>query len=483
MNMSISMWNIHSWLQSRNISHTCSIRSNNAQITGIHVQSDEPPPSGHALLAEASEHSDYNTMLSFRDDYIFFRQLTVMEALDEINYMFSIYHYWQQSLKRINLAHGSLKELLALSYEIIPYPILIFRGSELLAFAPRLEKQCLELWNYFSSMSLNEMFNLIKQDSAHHAIYEEPTPTMMHSQLFHGRQIILTNLRVSNGQYVRIAAFANGQALSAGHIQIMIELTNAILCNLTIWRHRTSDSSVNPADYFLSCSSKKYHENEAASVLYRLGWNQRDRFTVFRFETVSRQHSILTDKLCQLLKRRFPSSYCVVDNYTVHMICNLEQSEDIPSGDFVLNDLPPNCFVVSQSNISSDFSLISQLIQQTENTMSKARMMNRSFLSSSSFVMDYLSKFFLQKPDIQALIHPALLALMHKDACHPSGYYVETLRAYLFWGGNCTAASKYLNIHRSTFISRIEKIQAITGLYLDDPRVRESLQLSLLITA
>lgn len=482
MNMAISMWNFHSWFQSRNISHICSIRNNNAQIIGVHLRSQQSPSFGYALLSEAPEYSAYRATLSFGEDHIYFHELTVMEVMDEINYMFTIYYYWQQGLKRINLARGSLKDLLTLSYEIIPYPILVFRGNELMAYSPKFEEQVMELWNHFSSMSLNETRNHMKRDSSEQSVFEEPNPSMIYSQLFHGRQMIISNIRSSNGQYVRIAVFAkNSQTLSLGHIQIMKELTKAIQCNLTIWNERTAGSTVNPTDFFLSCVSKEYDENTVSTVLYRLGWHRHDRFTVFRFEPANKMYSILSDKLCQLLKQRFPCFYYIVDEYTVQMICNLEQSEDIPSKDFILHELPDDCFVVSQSNISSDFFLIPQLIQQAENTLKKAREISEVFLSSSSIMLDYISQFLLNDSAIQSLIHPAIHTLIHEDTCQTGGYYIQTLRAYLYFGGNCTAASKFLHIHRNTLISRLEKIQSITGLVLDDPYVREALQLSLLL--
>ena len=477
MNMTISMWNFHNWFQSKGISHVCSIRSQEAEIIGVYLRSEQPPSDGYALLSEASEYSGYCTTLSFGEDYIYFHELTVMEVMDEINYMFTIYHYWQQGLKRINLARGSLKELLALSYEIIPYPILIFRGNELLAYSPQFEDQILELWESFSSLSLPETCRRVHLDSD--KLSDCTEPVLSCSPLFQGRQVIFNNLRSNGGQFVRIAVFANEQALSPGHIQLMSELTKAIRCNLNIWQHRTDDSAVHPTEYFLSCASGKDDSTTADTVLHRLGWNSHDRFTVFRFEPLDTKLSILSDKLCQLLQARFPHAYCLVQEYTVHMICNLEQSETIPSEEFVTHELPAGCFIASQSNISSDFALIPQLIQQAERTLKKAHEMKLSFLSSDSIMLDYISQFLLKQPNIRSLIHPVICHLMQED----TGHYLQTLHAYLYFGGNCTAAAKHLKIHRNTLISRLEKIQSLTGLALDDPHIRETLQLSMLIAA
>lgn len=132
------MWNFHSWLQKRNILHSFSICDNQPIIRGVrfaHTQSS--PEAGYALLSEMPLDAAYQCMLTYGDNYIYFRNYSVFQALDELDYMLSIYRHWEQALKRLNLIHCELHALLSVSYELIPIPLAVFREGRLLAVSQR----------------------------------------------------------------------------------------------------------------------------------------------------------------------------------------------------------------------------------------------------------------------------------------------------------------------------------------------------------
>lgn len=480
MQFSLSMWNFHSWFLARGISHAYSIRSTGALIAGVRLLSAAESSGSYALLSDSSHGSEYQAVLSYGEDHIYFHDLRAVDVMDEINYMFAIHYHWQQALRRINLSHGSLKELLSLCNETMPYPIIIFRGDELLAYSPHYEEQALEIWDHFSSMPISETLTRLPTGSPQQTIYESLSPILSNSSLFRGKQMVLSNILSPSMQYTRVVAFANGQPLSPSDVQLMSELTNAIQCNLTICEQRNTQACSDPNAYFISCQNGT-PDYPADSVLNRLGWNREDRFTVFRFELSTRDPSIILDKLYQYLQLRFPHAHCLEYGNSVQLICDLEQSDDLPTEEFVLSALPANSFIVSQSNISADFSLIPQLIRQSKDTLEKAYQRNAAFLTSTAIMLDYISQTLRDNTSVQSMVHPAIRSLMYSDENQASSYYLDTLRAYLYFGENCNAAAKHLNIHRNTLISRLERIKDITGLSLDDPKEREALQLSLLI--
>ena len=75
------------------------------------------------------------------------------------------------------------------------------------------------------------------------------------------------------------------------------------------------------------------------------------------------------------------------------------------------------------------------------------------------------------------MLHPALQILREYDISH-DGELLHTLRVFLRERGSYTAAAKELYIHRSTLIYRMEKIEALTRIDLNDPDERFLLQLS-----
>jgi purine catabolism regulator len=60
--------------------------------------------------------------------------------------------------------------------------------------------------------------------------------------------------------------------------------------------------------------------------------------------------------------------------------------------------------------------------------------------------------------------------------------YVKSAAAYFRCCGNASKAADELHIHRISLLQRLEKIEALTGLSLKDPRDRLLLQLCVRMT-
>lgn len=112
--------------------------------------------------------------------------------------------------------------------------------------------------------------------------------------------------------------------------------------------------------------------------------------------------------------------------------------------------------------------------------MQQAREQSKPFLSAQAIMLDYMHRALGKSVLLQSLVHPAIRTLAQQDAAQHTRL-IDTLRTYLFLGGNCSAAAKSLGLHRNTLVSRLAHIQTLTGVALDDPQEREALLLSLLI--
>lgn len=77
----------------------------------------------------------------------------------------------------------------------------------------------------------------------------------------------------------------------------------------------------------------------------------------------------------------------------------------------------------------------------------------------------------------EELLHPALDVLARYDARHRTALY-ETLRVYLTMERNVVAAARALHIHRNSMLYRLQRIEKLTEVYLDEPEHRMYLMLS-----
>lgn len=476
MSLTLSMWNFHSWLQNRNISHSFSIRNNEAAIRGIRLQGSSDPDIGYAQLTEVLHCSEYQCMLYYGENYIYFRFLTMYEALDELNYMLSVYYHWEQALKKLNLVRCEPHALLTLCYELMPYPILILKGGELLASTPRFQDAVQALQQKYEQSSLKTMLDFLPQDAVEDNLPAQEDPILTNSLLYNGKQILLGSLSISE-QHVRVLALANGAPFSPGDIHLMRVLMEAIRCNLELWRQRISAV---PLSFFLAGLQGDTSPTGMSSVLRQLHWEAQQQYTVFWIEKRNGADSILMDKLHHDCKKWFPSAFCLSYENAVLLICNLDIGQPPPSEATLTQLLPNERFVIGQSNIGADFSLLSQLMQQAQKTMQQARQKDVFFLAAQDIMLDYIHQALYDDTMLQSLVHPVIRILMRYDTAHAS-HLLDALRAYLDSGGNCNAAAKSLQLHRNTLVNRLERIQTLTGAVLEDPKEREALLLSLLV--
>ena len=477
MPLKISMWNFHSWLQKRNILHSFSICDNQAIIHGVHfAHTQSSPEPGYALLSEMPPDTAYRCMLKYGDNYIYFRDHNVFQALDELDYMLSVYRHWEQALKQLNLIHCELNALLSVSYELIPLPLAVFREGQLLASSQRFPQAIDNFCSFCQAVPLRSMCSLIPENAAEDRLPSDGSPILANSGLHNGKHLIVGTIRLSE-QPIRVMALSDGQPISIGAVHTMHALMEAIQINLLLWYKRVLPSAT---AYFLSFLQDAPVHGQSATVLRQLHWQSDHRYTVFWLEKRTGADSILLDKLYFSLNQHFDGVVILQYQNAVIMLCNLDLMSNCPTTHDFAALLPETRFCIGQSNISTDFDLIAQLMHQAQTTMEHARQQNTFFLSAQSIMLDYMHHALYNNTMLQSLVHPAIRRLMEQDTLQHS-QLTNTLRVYLSHGGNCNAAAKSLHLHRNSLVSRLEHIRAVTNINLDDPYEQESLLLSLLI--
>ncbi len=100
-------------------------------------------------------------------------------------------------------------------------------------------------------------------------------------------------------------------------------------------------------------------------------------------------------------------------------------------------------------------------------------------LDFNDAIIPYLL-FLIKSYSATELCHTGLLFLKQYDKEHDTQLY-DTLRMYLQLERNCTVAAQQMNVHRSTLIYRINRIQELTGIDLENPSERFHLLLSFLL--
>ncbi|SHJ26388.1 PucR family transcriptional regulator [Parasporobacterium paucivorans] len=93
------------------------------------------------------------------------------------------------------------------------------------------------------------------------------------------------------------------------------------------------------------------------------------------------------------------------------------------------------------------------------------------------YALDYLVEHGSKNHRVESVCHTSVLILRDYDQQTGSELY-KTLYAFFDAGFNSSHAAKKLNIHRSTFLNRMEKIEQMTGIHLENWELKLHIMLS-----
>jgi sugar diacid utilization regulator len=186
--------------------------------------------------------------------------------------------------------------------------------------------------------------------------------------------------------------------------------------------------------------------------------------------------------ICNQLDLLFPESCTVILDHVAVMVMNTTKNNDYKEGSLhqkLSIFLRENTFKAGISNPVPDFFHLQTAYLEASAALEIGNRKNSTFwyYYFSDYVLDYIINKSSQEIPRNYLSHPAIQKLQEHDLQCGTEYYI-TLKAYFECQYNSTHAAETLYIHRTTFISRLEKIIAITKLDLNDWNTRLHLMIS-----
>ena len=230
-------------------------------------------------------------------------------------------------------------------------------------------------------------------------------------------------------------------------------------------------------------------ENSVASgagvnlLLDMLDWNRTDQYLCIRLQHQQNDATpVLSHVLHSDLFQIFPDSYILFIEDQQCIILNL--TKENTQTDTIRYHLSPvcrdYCLYAGISSPVSGIDTLSQAYIQAGIALNQAYYLKneRWVIPFTSVALDYmLSR--IQTPLQNAnLVSPAILGLLAHDSTKGTEFF-HTLRTYLLNERDIPKTADDLIIHRTTLLYRLKKIQAMTGMNLDDPNERLYLLLSL----
>lgn len=230
-------------------------------------------------------------------------------------------------------------------------------------------------------------------------------------------------------------------------------------------------------------SHKLLPEERIAHLLDSLGWNMDDGYACLVLRLKTRGDNVYAFKPLAMGVAQFLSLECyTVYESSIVYVCNLSKM-GIDGEEMLSNVLPylrDNLLMASLSSTYGDFKDLYYYYKQAEFAFDAGlrREPSKWTFRFEDYKMDYILSKVMDKNVAGVLVPEGLRALVEHDESKGTDY-VEMLRVYLDNDRNIAATIRIMHVHRNTFLYRIQKIEEILGMDLDDPDVRVTLRIAL----
>lgn len=213
-------------------------------------------------------------------------------------------------------------------------------------------------------------------------------------------------------------------------------------------------------------------------VLERRYWNASHSFLAVRFEF---QIPVSLDFYCSQIEQQLSGCSAVLLDQCIYCVVNLSASETAERDfwSFLPVFLRESLCKAGISSVCNNFYRLYDCRLEADAALRLGRQRQKDFwyYRFSDYMMDYIVEAATAHLPVDNLCHPAVRKLRQYDGENNSDL-TESLRQYLIYNCNASHTAAALFIHRTTMLYRIEKIQQLTGIRLDDPVVRMHLELS-----
>lgn len=425
-------------------------------------------------------------------DFLYYNSEQNIDFL--INQLFALfyeYNNWEFAMQHIVDNHLPLKELAVISDKFISNCIYL-QGSAYLTifiYKPKVEKESAFYQEYKKSNSESdnsvmsaEDINELISDSEYNRAIEATEPTIYNGTTF-GYRSLYYNLKIDGVFVARLLIDEVLKPITGKDfalIKILGKYIKKGLSNQKIY-HFTRSAEW---DYLLLnlLKHRLLPENKILSTLNMYHWNINDYYLclVLKLKTQEDTTTALEPLALNIAQHLKNDCYTIYNNRIV-FVCNLSKLKK--NDDELLAELLPYlrdnlltaCLSVTFQNFKNLYYYYNQAIIAEEIGLKKEA--TKWYFQFKDYHMDYLIYKCIQKTLPEVLIPEGLKALLEYDRLKGSSYS-DLLKIYLENDRNIAQTARIAYLHRNTCIQRIQRIQSILKMDLNNPNNRLLIQMA-----
>ncbi len=400
----------------------------------------------------------------------------------EIELLFTRYEEWDESLHRALVERKSIQHMLELSTVILENPIYVHDRNFALLGSVNMHKDQ-NGWEYDQRnqqyiLSL-EIMNDYKLDEEYQATMSIDGPDIFSDTIF-GYRILYRNLRTEGAWYGRLCVNELKRKFRKSDFALLSHLSDMLLMSLEMGHAHVSPNTRELENAFLKLiASGSLEKTPLFNTLVQYGWDTEDEFFCAVLQTEYRD--VRTNAIaytCRKLYDMFP--YSCIFSYHDKIVLVVNTSR----GHLTIHEfasqlavfLREGLFRAGISSVGRDFSHLGDYYKQALEVYDLGSQKDPSFWQYcfDDYVLPYIFRQSIRELPAPLLCRKELFLLQKYDEEHRTDFF-KTLKVYLEQNMNISHTSEALIIHRSTLLYRLERIQTLTGMNLNTPKLRFSL--------
>lgn len=217
-------------------------------------------------------------------------------------------------------------------------------------------------------------------------------------------------------------------------------------------------------------------------ILVNTGWTSRDRYYLICLFPEQSDDLIKSQNYQRQRLAELSHQFCILTHKGRYLLLINETVNELSISDFrytFASSLRDQLMKVGISCVSQDLMQIRQLYRQACIAYQFGSVQASMFwvYYFDDYRMDYMISKAKGEFDAELICRPELFLLQEYDKNHTSEL-LHTLRVFLKWERSIARACEELDIHRTTLLYRMQRIEQLTHLDLEDEGIRLELTLS-----
>lgn len=469
--MKLSMWIISNWLDK--YKQDIRISQGTQILRGVRlISNDVSFESQNVYLGAAKDFITSNSedvICINGNDMIILKTNDIEDVLNEIFNAFDFYNRWADKLVNDIYEGCSLQHLVDHSHDVFKTPITVFdTGNVLSAHSKEFSLGTID--NEWDTIITTKNMSL----ETLHGMKEHLKAVRMRKEVIHVKleemkiPFLLRNLFVNQVNMGRLVLNMFNRDSNTGLMHLCDTLGNIIETWIKFNKERSE--MLNENSIFIDLiSGKNILEKEIKKKLEISGWKYEHKKILISISSTSFYKEISRPLLASL-ENQFPDLYILEYKNEILMLVNLEiisYREFFPQIVTLIKRSGFCCFVSYEFN---DIMKLSAAYMQTEITMLHSPCEEGCVYYCKDYALSYINNILKSHINLN-ILHPALPILKKYD--NESGNELfKTLYMFLINERNLVQTSLKLNIHRNTLVYRLNKINQLVNLNLEDYSTR-----------